>query len=355
MKAKNMTNRERVRQAVRGEQTDRIPFTVYWLMLPRSAEERALRNAGLTVVERVPLYHVEYRNVSVKTREYYQDGVQYQQRLLETPIGTLSSLFVREYANNTSWWQKEYYIKTSEDYRTAQYIIKDKVYREQFDAYRGAVQQWGDDGYVMGNTEYSPMNMLIYDLLGVEQFSIHLIEEEDQLFSLYETIRTKQREMFSLCGSSPAEVINYCGNISQEVAGLDRFVHYYLPCINEFADVLHENGKLASCHYDAKMRILADEVAHSQTDIIEAFTPLPDGDLSVGEVRTLWKGKTLWINFPSSVLLEPEHSIEKTLEEILLQAGSPEKFLVGITEDVPASHWRQGFAAINRLLASYQY
>lgn len=338
---------ERVRNALNGEPTDRIPFTVYWLMFPRGRTERLLRNRGVTVIERVPLYRIEYTHVEILTREYHENGRLYRRREYKTPKGNVSSLFTMESANNTSWWQREYFIKTPDDYRVIEFIFKDMVYRENFIDFSLAVKRWDGDGYVMGNTEYSPMNMLIYDILGLERFSIDLADNEDSLLSLYDLIRKKQHDMFGLCAKSPAKVINYCGNISQEICGISRFEQYYLPCLNEFADVMHEAGKLASCHYDAKMSSLTNSVALSGTDIIEAFTPFPTGDLSVGQARQAWKDKILWINFPSSLHIEPAEIIEEELGKIIREAGSANRFLIGITEDVPENFRSTSFKIIN--------
>jgi len=58
----------------------------------------------------------------------------------------------------------------------------------------------------------------------------------------------------------------------------------------------------------------------SPADYIEALTPPPTCDVSVGEAHQLWPEKALWINFPSSVHVEPLETVRQTARRILEEA-----------------------------------
>jgi uroporphyrinogen-III decarboxylase len=152
--------------------------------------------------------------------------------------------------------------------------------------------------------------------------------------------------MFKVCADSPAELIQYGGNIHQDVIGRERFERYYVPCFDEFAHVMHEAGKLSLCHMDAPMNSLAPALAETGMDVVEAFTPLPDGDMSVQDAREAWRDKVLWINFPSSMHLDRPEAIREETERILEEATPGDRFLIGITEDIPEDRWRASLAAI---------
>jgi len=101
----------------------------------------------------------------------------------------------------------------------------------------------------------------------------------------------------------------------------------------------------------ANNKMLAPLVAQSGLDYIEAFTPPPDCDLSVGEAMRVWPGKIIWINFPSSVHLQGAEEIDQAAIEILDQARPfGNRLIFGATEDVPEDHWRESYAAIMRTL-----
>jgi hypothetical protein len=345
-----LSPRERVRAALRGGAADRVPFTVYWLMLPRGQAERELRNDGVAIVERVPLFTVEYPDAELVTREYRQNGVPVQRRELHTPVGTVWSEYRREEGYGTSWWQTQHLVKSPADYDVVEHLLRERTYRPHYEAFLLAEQRYGEDGYVIGNTEYSPMNLLIYELLGIERFCLDLADRPGRVLALYEILRERQRRMFEICAASPAELILYCGNISQEVVGVERFRSYYLPCLDELAGLLHQRGKLLGCHLDARMATLMEAVGGSKLDLIEAFTPVPTGDVSVAAARATWPDKVLWINFPSSVHLEEDARIRGEVARILGEAAPGERFLVGITEDVPEAVRGRSFTLISHEL-----
>jgi hypothetical protein len=330
-----LSPRERVRLALRGELADRVPFTVYWLMLPRGEAERSLRNAGAAIIERVPLFRLSHPDFEVVNREYDQEGVAYLRKELRGPRGCLHATYRRESGYGTSWWQLDHYVKQPSDYDLLERYLECRAYRPEYEAFAAAARNYGQDGYVVGNSEYSPMNLLLYEFLGLERFCLDLADRPARVLRLYEMLRDRQRRMFEICAASPAELVLYDGNISQEVVGEERFRRYYRPCHDEFATAMHRAGKLAGCHFDARMAGLALAVGASGLDVIEAFTPAPTCDLSVARARRAWPGKILWINFPSSVHLEGEGRIREELRRILDEATPGDRFLVGITEDVP--------------------
>jgi hypothetical protein len=331
---------------------DRVPFTIYSRMLHRGRAERRLRNRGLTPVQRIYIYRVEMPSVQVTFREGYEDGLLTVWERARTPLGEVSAVRKVD-PNYGSSWQVEFYIKRPQDYRVVEFMINDAVYVPNFDEYLLAEERWGTDGYVFASTGYSPMNHMLYRLMGMERFGLDMYEHPDEFFSLYELLKSKQRDMFALCAASPAHLIQYGGNIHQDVVGRRRFGQYYIPCFNEFADVIHEQGKLSLCHMDAPMDTLAPLLAASRMDVVEAFTPVPDGDMTVQEARETWTDKVLWINFPSSVHLEPPETIERETRRVLREAAPGDRFLVGITEDVPENRWRASLSVISETIQEH--
>jgi hypothetical protein len=342
-----LSARERVRLALRGRMADRVPFTVYWLMLPRGEAERELRSAGTAVVERVPLFRLSHPGFEVVQREYDQDGVAYRRRELRGPAGCLQATYRLESGYSTSWWQLEPYVKQPSDYGLLERFLEARTYHPEYEAFARAERAYGEDGYVVGNTEYSPLNLLLHEFLGMERFCLELADRPERVLRLYELLREKQRRMFAICADSPAELVLFDGNISQEVFGEERFRRWFRPCHDEFASAMHSRGKLAGCHLDARMAGLARAVGESGLDVIEAFTPAPTCDMTVAEARRAWPGKVLWMNFPSSVHLESEGRIREELRRILGEAAPGDRFLVGITEDVPWPYWPGSLRAIS--------
>lgn len=69
---------------------------------------------------------------------------------------------------------------------------------------------------------------------------------------------------------------------------------------------------------DGRLRTLANEIAKSKVDIVEAFTPPPMGDLPLNTAMSLWKKKSVWINFPSTISTLPARP-PRAVKEYLIE------------------------------------
>ena len=343
-----MSPRQRVEAALRGEWADHVPFTVYGSMIPQCTIERELRNQGVCILGgRSGVLRCETPNVTTEVHEYTENGVGLRRTVIRTPKGELTR--VDRPMGFTSWKQK-FLFGGPEDYEPLKAMYRDQRFTPTYDEFLAEEKRLGDDFFMRSGPGYSPLQDILYSLMGPEQFSIEWYERRDEVLALYDAITESRRRAYPLLARSPALAFNYGGNVSPEIMGLERFEKYVVPHYEEFADICHEHGKLMGVHLDANNRLFAPIVARTKMDYVEAFTPPPDCDFSVAEARAAWPGKVLWINFPSSVHLQPPEQVEAMTRRLLDEARPGDRFLVSITEDVPEDKWQQSYQAINRVL-----
>lgn len=343
-----MTPRERVAAALTGGTPDWVPFTVYECMLPTSEAERRLRNDGLCIVQRrTPVFKVEYREVTHERIHFIgEDGQERVRTIVHTPVGTLTAL---DRPAGFTTWHEERLFKSAANYEALECMIQDRVHIPNYEEFAKTQALMGEDASVRAGIGYEPLQDIIYTFMGIEQFAIEWAENRDRLLHLHEVIVEDRRKVYEIVANSPAWTVNYGGNVSPEVVGRERFERLIVPQYNEAAEVLHAGGKLIGTHLDADCKLLAPGVARTKLDYIEAFTPYPDTDMTVAEARAAWPGKALWINFPSSVHLQSIADIEDMTRQMLKEAAPGERFLIGITEDVPEERWAANYEAILRV------
>jgi EAL domain-containing protein (putative c-di-GMP-specific phosphodiesterase class I) len=104
---------------------------------------------------------------------------------------------------------------------------------------------------------------------------------------------------------------------------------------------------------DGNLQSLAADIAAAPFDIVEAMTPPPMGDVSVREARRLWPRKALWLNFTSSMHIEPPAVIEEHTRELLAEAGTTRGFGISVTEDAPVEALEQSLTVIARVLREH--
>jgi hypothetical protein len=333
-----------IRAALRGEAPRYVPFTIYPGMLVRGSFERRMRERGVSICWRVAPFSASSPDVKISYVPDNKDGVNRTRVVYETPVGTLTAL--SQAGGYGSSRTIEHPVKKLDDYRVAEFMARNTVYEPAYDSYQKAQEQLGTDGYVLSSTCYSPLMHIEVALLGIELFCTEIIDHEAEIMSLYQVLWEKQRDMFRIVAKSPCDVSLYCGNIMQDTLGPKRIEKYIVPCFKEFADVMHEEGKMLGCHLDADNSMLLEPVVRTGLDMIEAFTPPPDCDTSGAAARAAWPGKVLSLNFPSSVHLRDAGSIGKAARQLIAEAGDRRGFIMGITEDVPWEALQRSLPAI---------
>ena len=345
--------RERVEAVLRGQGADQVPFTCYESKLPQCAVERKLRNDGLCIMNRMyPGFSTATPNCKYKSISYSDPdtGKGLVKGIVETPLGELTTL--TEPAGFTSWHHERMF-KSPEDYARIIALVNDTQYSPAYDTVAKAQAWLGDDVFLRGGIGYEPLQAIIYSYMGVDTFSIEWADRRDEVMRLHDAIVEMNRRAYKVAADSPHLVIQYGGNVSPEIVGRKRFEELIVPQYNELGEMLHARGKLLLVHLDANCGPLKEAIADSAIDIVEAFTPAPDTDMSVADARVAWPDKVLWINFPSSVHLSSESVIYETARQIIADDAGAQKLLIGITEDVPADRWQMSFQTIARAIQDF--
>ena len=355
-----MTPRERIFAALSGEATDFVPLTCYASLLPDCELSRSLQAEGLGVVSSRCPARAETPNVQHDSQQWQQDGRAWTRQVIRTPVGEVEQV-ARQEAGYGSFWVSEHYVKSPDDYRVLEFMVRDTRWLPDHEAWRQADDDMGDAGVVMAAGQRTPMQRIIIEFAGIERFSVDLADECEALFSLHDALVENQRRLWEVIAESPATLCWVPDNITATVIGLPRFERFCVPRYREYADLLAglrpakgfgpqaRTGKRLVVHMDGALRALAGGVAECAVDVVEAFTPPPDGDFSVAEARAAWPGKALWLNFTSSMHLANAERIAEHTRELVRQ-GAGSGFAVGITENVPDPAWRVSFPTILRTL-----
>lgn len=348
-----MTIRDRILTAMTWGQPDQVPLTVYDWMLPRGTTERRLREEGVGLIVRLPGHKVTHREVEIVSREYQENGRKLIRRTIKTPVGEAYQILEPDPAYETSNWTHVHFIKGPDDYRVLEFYYRDMVFRDNGEAIREAQRRVGTDGLVMLRIAKSPLQEMLYLLMGLEQFAVDYQERRELFDSLHATMVARYEELYEFAAVSPAEILQLGDNIYSDMVGRERYQRYLMPEYAKITARLRGTGKLLAVHMDGNLRSLAADIAAAPFDIVEAMTPPPMGDVSVREARRLWPTKALWLNFTSSMHIESPAVIEEHTRELLAEAGTTRGFGISVTEDAPVEALEQSLTVIARVLREY--
>lgn len=337
-----MTPREQLLTVLRGGRVDRVPFTCYTGLMP----EGAAGIGNLIPVQSASLYQAETPGVSSTSRDV-APGV--RETTMQTPWGTLTQLAHTETGYGSSW-TKEHWIKAPGDYAVVEQMIRHTNLTAYPEGCSAALEAVGDRGVVIAWTNRTPFQRLWIEYAGMERLALDLMDCPEAVQSVLDAMFDQSEQIMRMAVQSPAEIVWIPDNITGEMTGPPVFSRYLKPYYEMVCDILLPAGKLPVTHMDGMLRQIAGCIAETDLPVMEAFTPPPDGNLSVAEARELWPKKALWLNFPSSVHLCESEEIKRVTEDLVRQAGDGRGFAIGVTENIPASVGARSLTAIGEAL-----
>jgi uroporphyrinogen-III decarboxylase len=268
-------------------------------------------------------------------------------------VGDVWQTLEPETTYDSSAWILEHFIKGPDDYRVMEYVYRDAVFYDNYDYLHEARRRVGGDGLVYVRIAKVPIQEMLYQMMGLERFSFDYHDRRDLFHSLHHTMLERYQEMFDLAVGAPVEILLFGDNISSDVVGDERFRNYCMPIYKSLRERLVGTNKMLAVHMDGRLATLKDATAEAEFDIVEALTPPPMGDVSIREARQSWPDKALWINFTSSIHIEPADVIEAHTRQLLEEAGSKRGFAIGVTEDVPVEALEKSLDVILRVIKEH--
>ncbi len=347
---------EKIEAVFNGEFVDIVPFALKGWRVPRNDEMfKTLLKEGMGIIDSAGVYSSVSPNIRYESETFVKDGMTHHRTIIKTPKGNLSymSKQVASPQVESTSWREEMMFKGPEDYDAIEFMMKDRRYSPSYEGFLKAQEKSNGQAFFKTGAPGSPLHDIMYQIMGLETFSIEWAERRERVIALHDAMAENEREIFHIVAKSPAKVVQCGGNYSPEVLGKERFMDFVLPHWEKVGAIFHEGGKMLGCHLDANNKLWAKEVGESSLDWIEAFTPAPDTDMTLAEARKMWPGKVFFINFPSSVHLRKASVIEETTKQLLKESAPGDRFIVGITENVPENRWRESFYTILKTINEF--
>jgi hypothetical protein len=363
-----MTLREAILRTFRREPVDRLiwqPRIYYWYYgngLPNPAPEAYVRIHGEPPpfpIERVaePNVPEEYRSSSMielyrklpASPRYPQEvlgvrlfEIQYDRTVqihqtrengrvitvMRTPVGELREVSSHGYHN-------EYLLKGPDDFRVMQYVLDHSEFVFWHDAFRIADQEFGDLGVVTTFYPRSPLQRLIVEWMGFENAVFALTDYPRESSELLRAIEDWDDRMYDVLLSSPLQIFNFGENIDANIDPPHYFERYLEPYYERRISQIHAAGKFCHIHIDGAMKLLLPIIRRMSFDGIEAATPLPQGDVTLEELKEGLGGKILVDGIPA-ILFLPNYPMGQFEEFVwkVIEMFWP-NLILGISDELP--------------------
>ncbi|MBU0595920.1 hypothetical protein KJ567_04470, partial [Candidatus Bipolaricaulota bacterium] len=194
-------------------------------------------------------------------------------------------------------------LKTVEDLEAYEYVIKRRRFEPNYESFVQEDERIGDEGIATDSGLTSPIQELLQHAIGIESFyTTFYTDHLPELESLMDAMHESNLAGYELMAASPAEVVVDYENTSTSFISPTIHRKYVSPCINDYADVLHERGKIFLTHRCGLLKALVDAIRDEHDDGVVDISPEPTGDLPLWEAREAWPDKVVLGGFDATYL-----------------------------------------------------
>jgi hypothetical protein len=344
-----MTGKERILAALRMQPVDRVPWVP--LLVPytiagfppetphRIAEAQRAVGCDIwlqSVADRIGLW-MPKAGSKITRIQYFNNGDIING--YETPEGTITER-QRSGIGGSLNAPVKYMLETPQDLRAYRYVLKNSFlfiadYTDHY-AWEDAIV--GDDGVITDvSIGMSPIQIFINFLAGVEN-TYNLLSDEPGLFDeVMEIMHSNNlKQIKETVRRSKADIFINSENTSWTTMSPKIYGKYCEKQLNDYADLLHEYGKLHVVHMCGKLRDLSGHIANGRFDAVADIAPGPTGDMELSEVAEVLPGKAVkgGIGCDTFISDDPNDCYEKA-KEVLTKTKSRLGILLGSGDSVP--------------------
>lgn len=312
---KDMTGRERLLAALDRKETDRMPFAplIDDYFISSLGEQGypqdilgAMRLIGNDIMERhVGMVKSEWTNVD--RRREKRD--QMFRNIYETPVGTV---YQEERPVGNTMFSSRYLIQSIEDVKVYQYMVEHTRLTSMERAFIERDKEIGEDGIPAMSGPMCPLQELLQHLAGVENTVYLLADYPEELEELFDAMHERNKRIYRLLANYPGRVVFDYEDTSTTVMSRSMYVDYTMPCIDEYADIMHKAGKLFIAHMCGKLSGFVEEIGKGRMDGIDSVCPPTTGDLCSWDARQAWGEEKVVIGG-----IEPPALARMSVEECL--------------------------------------
>lgn len=254
--------------------------------------------------------------------------------IIETPVGTAYEI-VRSNSSNYGQFNEKWLVEEEEDLRVMIYVEENSEWGWNQKGYDDTYAYWGDNGEGSIYFPRTTVQCLYNELAGVEGGVFALMDFPDACEEFFRVKRAKEMDFCRVLCDTPLEWVNFGDNIHCGTLPPDLFEKYVLPDYQARTEILRGGGKYCFAHWDGDVKTILKYAKETNLNGIEAITPVPQGDVTVEEVKAALGDEVDLIDGIPAVLFNSEFPVEelvKTTEKLIeLFAGH---LVLGISDEM---------------------
>ena len=270
-----------------------------------------------------------YEDPNVSFESLEKDGVQISR--WTTPVGSIESHQTRtSLASHT----ERFPVQNREDAKVMEYMLRGRTYSFDNELFETNDRIVGDRAAPMVYIPRVNLQRLFIEYMGFEGTLYAIHDDKPMIDRLAKTIDETDEPLIDLLCESPIPIINYGDNVDHHFLRPETFEEYILPVYQHRSAKFRKWGKYTHPHWDGSIKNLLPYAQATGCDGIEALTPLPQGDITIEEMKeALGDNLILLDGIPMTCFLphEPIEELEAMTRKII-ELFSP-NLILGISDE----------------------
>jgi len=339
-----MTGKEIIRTMLRGGTPERLAWAPCIDPYTRSGLPEPLRQQDIFEVQRhfgSDLYRGGWASA-----ERFDDAIRHTHTdpgdgrvidVYETPRGTIREVHTFTPESPYIPFPTEHLVKSWADLDAYLCLVDHTVVEPDHQRLGELIAAYPDVMITAAVTD-TPLPMLMTKLIGTEGFVYMNAEDPARMRRAMDTMQALHRLRIAAAAKGPAEVFICYENTNTDSFGVRWIKDYEIPCLNEYADLMHTAGKKLLVHMCGHIQRVVDQFAGARFDgIIDVASP-PTGDCDIpAAVRRLGaRGKLLGGGIECTTFVLPDADLfERRVRELVTAIPDKSRFLLGSGDAVP--------------------
>ncbi|MCW3991154.1 MAG: uroporphyrinogen decarboxylase family protein [Candidatus Bathyarchaeota archaeon] len=269
-----------------------------------------------------------------------------------TPVGAIRQV-QRLTEHGTSLYNVEYYLKGLKDIEVYKYILQERSYRWDRLRSEWGMSRFGDIIPLRVQLRRSPLMWLMVATMGFQRTVTMLWRHPEEMEGLLQLLGGEFDKQIEACRGKPVAELSFGDNMHQDMCPPPYFKKYVIPFYRRATAKIHAQGMYATSHWDGFVKQLLPLVKETGLDGLECVTPLPQGDITLEEMREGMEGLFLRDGIPA-VLFCPWMSLETLAEHVrrLLEMFPP-RLILGVSDLLPANADIERIRFVNEIVKEF--
>ena len=195
---------------------------------------------------------------------------------------------------------------------------------------------------------------LYINTMGVEHAIYALYEWGGVVDDYFRALHENHLRLIDVINTSPIRIVNFGDNLHCETLSPRLFETYVLPAYLERTARLHKAGKFVHSHWDGKVKALLKYARICGLDGIEAITPLPQGDVTLEEVKEALGDDIYLLDGIPAIYFDTTFSEEvlAACTEQVIKLFAP-KLILGISDEISSTGDIERVRLVGKIVDEY--